>query len=121
MGPFPVCEGVNPCRRMAVRSNVRIPLRACFFGRNVGSPPNGWCLGSEDTMKRVMMISLCMALGGCASFGNPPSVVDIVDSQKVVLVEQWARRNSVQVIWMNVPTRSVAADSQEAIAAGRKS
>ncbi len=72
-------------------------------------------------MKRVMIISLCVFLGGCASFGNPPSVVDVVDSQKVQLVEQWARRNSVQVIWMNVPTRSVPVDSPEAKSANKKS
>ena len=72
-------------------------------------------------MKRILILSACAWLGGCASVGNAPATVEIVDSQKVQLVEQWARRSNVQVIWMNVPTRSVPANSVEAKAAPTRS
>lgn len=72
-------------------------------------------------MKRISAIFACAWLAGCASFSGPSATVDVVDSQKIQLVEQWARRSSVQVIWMNVPTRSVPVDSPQAKAAATRS
>ena len=62
-------------------------------------------------MKKAMLI-LCLAssalmLGGCATWPSTPGYVEVVDQQKIELVEKWARSNNTQVIWLNTPTRSV--------------
>ncbi|MBL8521044.1 MAG: hypothetical protein JNK75_10265 [Betaproteobacteria bacterium] len=66
-------------------------------------------------MKRALMILAIAGLGsGCASMGPPPGTTDIVDQQKVDLVNAWARRNSVQVLWLNMPLRNVPAQATPA-------
>jgi len=65
----------------------------------------------EDAMKKVML-NFCLAssalmLGGCATWPNTPGYVDVVDRQKIELVEKWARSNNTQVIWFTTPTRQV--------------
>ena len=62
-------------------------------------------------MKKAMLI-LCLAssalmLGGCAAWPSTPGYVEVVDQQKIELVEKWARSNNTQVIWLNTPTRKV--------------
>ena len=64
-------------------------------------------------MKKAML-NLCLAsnalvLGGCATWPSTPGYVDVVDQQKIELVEKWARSNNTQVIWLNTPTRKVPA------------
>ena len=64
-------------------------------------------------MKKVLL-NMCLAssalmLGGCATWPGTPGYVEVVDQQKIELVEKWARTNNTQVIWLNTPTRKVPA------------
>lgn len=48
--------------------------------------------------------------GGCANlahFGIAPDRVEVVDYQKINLVENYARRNGVTVLWLHQPTRII--------------
>ena len=45
------------------------------------------------------------ALSGCANLPGW-SVPQAVDEQKIALVDSWAARNNVTVIWVNQPRRS---------------
>lgn len=62
-------------------------------------------------MKKAMLllISGCsvMVLGGCATWPGTPGYVEVVDQQKIELVERWARTNNTHVIWVSTPTRKV--------------
>jgi hypothetical protein len=61
-------------------------------------------------MRKVLILLAGVAvllLSGCATAPPDPTMRTEVDHQKVYLVEQWARRNNVTVIWMSTPTRSV--------------
>lgn len=64
-------------------------------------------------MKRAMRVFfLCTAaltLAGCATWPSPPGYVEVIDQQKIQLVERWARTNNTQVIWITAPTRKVPA------------
>ena len=63
--------------------------------------------------KSLVMMGTVLAtavLGGCANlpqFGVAPDRVEVVDYQKINLVERYARRNGAMVIWLNQPTRIV--------------
>ena len=62
-------------------------------------------------MKKAMLY-LCLAssalvLGGCATWPNTPGYIEVVDQQKIELVEKWARSNNTQVIWVTTPMRKV--------------
>lgn len=46
---------------------------------------------------------LVASLTGCASSGSREQVVD---TQKIDLVEHWAQRSGVTVIWVNQPRRA---------------
>ena len=49
-------------------------------------------------------------LGGCANltnFGIATDRVEVVDYQKMNLVENYARRNGMVVLWLHQPTRIV--------------
>lgn len=49
-------------------------------------------------------------LGGCANlpgFGIAPDRVEVVDYRKISLVESYAKRNGMVVIWLRQPTRIV--------------
>ena len=64
-------------------------------------------------MKKVLL-NMCLAssalmLGGCATWPGTPGYVEVVDQQKIELVEKWARTNNTQVIWITTPTRKVPA------------
>ena len=49
-----------------------------------------------------------LTLGGCASlWPSTPGYVEVIDQQKINLVEKWARMNNTQVIWVTAPTRKV--------------
>jgi hypothetical protein len=65
----------------------------------------------EDAMKKAILGfvlgSAALALVGCASWHRDPGYVDVVDHQKIELVERWARQNNTQVIWVTSPTRRV--------------
>ena len=72
------------------------------------------CLGEGVQMSRafnvvraaVLAAVLFAAVGltGCASlFGGNEQVVD---EQKIDLIDKWARRNGVTVIWVNQPRRN---------------
>jgi hypothetical protein len=65
-------------------------------------------------MKKVLSLLAVGAaftlLGGCATaptFGVPDDQIEVVDTQKIQLVEDWARRANVTVIWYRKPTRLV--------------
>ena len=64
-------------------------------------------------MKKAIMFfvlaSSALTLGGCASWPSDTRYVQIVDQQKIELVERWARGNNTQVIWVTTPTRRVPA------------
>jgi hypothetical protein len=46
-------------------------------------------------------------LGGCANWPSTPGYVEVVDQQKIDLIERWARTNNTQVIWITTPMRKV--------------
>jgi hypothetical protein len=55
-----------------------------------------------------LLLIVGMGLGGCAT--SPVQTVATayeVDYQKVNLVNDWARRNNVEVVWVNYPQRSI--------------
>lgn len=59
-----------------------------------------------------MRRTLCLLLAatapcGCASLSGPPTTEAVVDHQKVELIDRWARRSGVTVIWLNKPLRYV--------------
>ena len=65
-------------------------------------------------MKKILaLVAATVAaglLGGCAGlpdFGVAADRVEVVDYQKMRLVEEHAKRNGVTVIWMREPTRWV--------------
>ena len=64
-------------------------------------------------MKRAMRVFLgctvALTLAGCAAWPSPPGYVEVIDQQKIQLVERWARTNNTQVIWITAPTRKVPA------------
>lgn len=45
--------------------------------------------------------------GGCATWPSTPGYVEVIDQQKIQLIERWARTNNTQVIWISAPTRKV--------------
>ena len=49
----------------------------------------------------AVVVALSAVLGGCAST-SPDTVVD---TQKMAAVNDWARLNNTQVIWLSSPTR----------------
>ena len=64
-------------------------------------------------MKKAMLVFLlgcsALTLGGCASmWPSTPGYIEVIDQQKIELVEKWARHNNTQVIWVTAPTRKVA-------------
>lgn len=46
-------------------------------------------------------------VGGCASMSSDtgPVAQNGIDYEKIYLVEQWAKRNNADVVWVNYPTR----------------
>ena len=67
----------------------------------------------EGVLKKV---TKCLILGGsvllsggCASWPSTPGYVEIVDQQKMELIEKWARTNNTQVIWITGTVRKVRA------------
>ena len=63
----------------------------------------------KKAMRFIFLIYGALTLGGCASWPSYPRFVEIVDQQKIQLVERWARGNNTQVIWVTTPTRRVPA------------
>ena len=41
------------------------------------------------------------------TFGIPDDKMEVLDTQKMQLIEDWARRSNVDVIWYRKPTRLV--------------
>lgn len=66
----------------------------------------------RKTACSIVATALVIA-GGCASVSTPASLsnarVDDTDYQKIQLVEQWAARSNVTVVWVNRPTRQPSA------------
>ena len=65
-------------------------------------------------MKAMAPLLLAAGLslaGGCATTNSAvaPGAQNGVDYQKVYLVEQWARRNNVAVVWINYPRKTASA------------
>ena len=66
-------------------------------------------------MKKAMIVSLLgvsiVTLSSCALVPSNKDYVEVVDHQKISLVEIWARQNNTQVIWLATPMRKVPAGS----------
>lgn len=63
-----------------------------------------------DTMKKTILLFSCaFALSGCATWPSDPAYVEVVDYQKIGIVERWARSNNTHVIWVTTPMRKVPA------------
>jgi hypothetical protein len=62
----------------------------------------------EGFMKKLLPVAAAvLLLAGCATVRNASSGYrEDTDFEKVYLVERWARRNGVDVIWVNYPTRT---------------
>ena len=67
----------------------------------------------KDAMKKVTKCLILggsvLLLGGCANWPSARGYVDVVDQQKIELIEKWARTNNTQVIWITAPVRKVRA------------
>ena len=63
----------------------------------------------KKAIRNLFLASSALMLGGCATWPSTPGYVEVVDQQKIELVEKWARTNNTQVIWLNTPTRKVPA------------
>lgn len=66
------------------------------------------------TMVPLLLVSGTLLIGGCAT--TPSQVASNaqydIDYQKVYLVNNWARRNNVEVVWINYPQRVVRTAQQ---------
>lgn len=61
----------------------------------------------------ILSLSLAALLfTGCASLSPSADTRTDVDHEKVYLVEKWARRNGVSVIWITTPMRTVPVAEQ---------
>lgn len=62
-------------------------------------------------MKKVISLfaagAVLALLGGCANIGLAPDRVEVVDYQKMDLVNDYAKRTGMTVIWVRQPTRTV--------------
>lgn len=65
-------------------------------------------------MKRVLALAAAtfavLLSGGCANmptFGIAPDRMEVVDYQKMDLIDNYAKRTGMIVIWMRQPTRLV--------------
>ena len=65
-------------------------------------------------MKRVLALVAATLtaglLGGCAnmpSFGIAADRMEVVDYQKIHLIEDYAKRTGMTVVWLRTPTRLV--------------
>jgi hypothetical protein len=75
----------------------------------------GFCdLIEERAMKNILVgVAASFAvglLGGCANlpgFGVAADRVEVVDYRKVELIEDYAKRSGITVIWIRQPTRLV--------------
>jgi hypothetical protein len=57
--------------------------------------------------KTASIAAMCASLVACA--GSPqhkPLPSDVLDDQKVVLVNQWAETHGARLIWIHYPTRN---------------
>ena len=62
----------------------------------------------KNAMRFFLLGSAALTFGGCAStWPGTPGYVEVVDQQKIQLVERWARTNNTQVIWITTPMRKV--------------
>jgi hypothetical protein len=62
----------------------------------------------EDVMKKLLPVAAAvLLLAGCATAGESSSGYrNDIDYEKIYLVGKWARRNGVEVIWVNYPTKT---------------
>lgn len=66
-------------------------------------------------MKRLVQVlsgagvAGCLTLTGCASMSPEPGTVIDTDWEKVRIVERYHQQRGSMVVWMNYPTRPVAA------------
>ena len=58
--------------------------------------------------KGCVFVALCALLAACAGAPNRPARSENFDSQKVILVNQWAEAHGARLIWLHYPTRSIA-------------
>lgn len=60
------------------------------------------------TLASLLVLSGMFLLGGCATTTNQTAALtdDNIDYQKVYLVDNWARRNNVEVHWVNYPQKT---------------
>lgn len=75
--------------------------------------PNSSDFFMGDTMKKTILFSVsaifAFAISGCATWPHDPAYVEVVDYQKIAIVERWARGNNTHVIWVTTPMRKVPA------------
>ena len=59
-------------------------------------------------MKKLLPVAAAvLLLAGCATVKESSSGYrDDTDYEKVYLVDKWARRNGVEVIWVNYPVKT---------------
>ena len=56
-------------------------------------------------MKPSLFVVLCASLAACAGVPqHKPLPSDMLDNQKVVLVNQWAETHGARLIWIHYPT-----------------
>lgn len=59
-------------------------------------------------MKKLLPVAAAvLLLAGCTTVRESSSGYrDDIDYEKIYLVGKWARRNGVEVIWVNYPTKT---------------
>jgi hypothetical protein len=61
-------------------------------------------------MQLILLGVSALVVSGCAStWPSDARYVEVIDHQKIQLVENWARSSNTQVIWITAPTRKVPA------------
>ena len=65
-------------------------------------------------MKKLNSLPMVLAagaafamMGGCANIGLAPDRMEVVDYQKMDLINDYAKRTGMTVIWVRQPTRTV--------------
>ena len=72
-------------------------------------------------MKRSTLLAVAvtfLALAGCASTGGPRVANRYgadVDTEKVLIVNQWAQTKGATVVWINFPQKLKTAESASAV------
>jgi starvation-inducible outer membrane lipoprotein len=61
----------------------------------------------KHVMLNLWLASGALMLAGCVTWPSTTGYVEVVNQQRIELVEKWAPANNMQVIWLNSTTLGV--------------